>query len=54
MGKIYDSPNWGTVIGRIESDGLIYNGVGMFAKCIGRVDSKDNVYDGIGIFGLWY
>lgn len=51
MAKIYDSPNWGTVIVRIESDGLIYDGVGMFAKCIGRFDSKGYVYNGIGIFG---
>lgn len=48
MGRIYDSPNWGKVIGRIEGDGLVYDGIGISAKCIGRVDSDGYVYDGVG------
>jgi hypothetical protein len=44
MGKIYDSPTWGTVVRRIENDGLVYDGIGMFASCIGRVDTKGYVY----------
>ena len=50
MGKIYDSPTWGTVVGRIENDGLVYDGIGMLAPCIGRVDTKGYVYDGVGMF----
>jgi hypothetical protein len=49
MGTIYDSPSWGEAVGRIEGDGLVYDGVGLFAKCIGRIDSKGQVYDGVGI-----
>lgn len=51
MGNIYDSPTWGSVVGRIDDDGLVYDGVGMFAKCIGCVSSDGQVYDDIGIFG---
>ena len=51
MGNIYDSPTWGTVVGRIESDGNVYDGVGMFSKHIGRVDSDGRVYDDVAMFG---
>jgi hypothetical protein len=37
----------GEVIGRIDGDGLVYDGVGISAKCIGRVDSDGYVYDGV-------
>ena len=44
MGKIYDWQTLAPPIGRIETDGKVYDGVGMYANLIGRVDGDGSVY----------
>jgi hypothetical protein len=51
MGKIFDKPDLGEVIGRVDDDGLVYDGIDISAKYIGRVNSDGYVYDGISVLG---
>lgn len=50
MGNIYDSPTWGTVIGRID-DGQVYDDIGIFGSRVGRFTNNGEVYNESGLFG---
>lgn len=51
MGNIFDSPSWGRIVGYINSEGEVYDGVGMMATRLGRVKSNGDVYNDSGLFG---